>query len=55
MAGAEMLVTRRGDELVVRCLSSGRELDFFEVVGDLISGVVASAFQPAAPMEHHPA
>src|SRR5262249_5443795 len=29
-------------------------LDFFEVIGGLMSGVVVSAFQPAAPMEHHP-
>jgi hypothetical protein len=54
MAATEMLVTRRGDDLVVRCMSSGRELDFFEVIGDLMSGVVANAFQPAELTAHHP-
>ena len=54
MAGAELVVIRRDGDLAVRSLSSGRELDFFEVIGDLMSGVVASAFQPAAPTEHHP-
>lgn len=54
MAGAELVVVRRGGDLAVRSLSSGLELDFFEVIGDLMSGVVASAFQPAGPMEHHP-
>jgi len=53
LPGAAMTVVRRGDDLVVR-LPSGTELDFFEVVGDLMNGVVANAFQPVAPAAHQP-
>jgi hypothetical protein len=35
-------------------LSSGRELDLFEVIGDLMSGVVIDAFQPVVPAAHQP-
>lgn len=54
MAGADMFVARRGDDLVVRCMSSGVELDFFEVIGKLMSGAVVNAFQPLAPAAHRP-
>jgi hypothetical protein len=54
MPGAAMTVIRRGGELAVRLMSSGAELDFFEVIGDLMSGVVANAFQPVAPAAHRP-
>jgi hypothetical protein len=54
LPGAAMTVTRRGGELVVELRPSGPELDFFEVIGDMMSGVVANAFQPIAPAAHRP-
>jgi hypothetical protein len=54
MPGAAMTVARRGGELVVQVMPSGAELDFFEVIGDLMSGVAVDAFQPAAPAAHKP-
>ncbi len=54
LPGAAMTVARRGDELVVQLLGSGTELDFFEVIGDLMSGVVVDALQPVAPAAHRP-
>ncbi len=54
MPGAAMTVSRRGGELVVQVLPDGAELDFFEVIGDLMSGVMVDAFQPAAPAVHRP-
>jgi hypothetical protein len=49
-----MTVARRGDDLVVHLMPSGPELDFNEVIGDLLSGVVTSAFQPVALAAHQP-
>jgi hypothetical protein len=54
MPGAAMTVARRGDELVVRLIPSGTELDFFEVIGDAMVPVVVNAFQPIAPAAHRP-
>jgi hypothetical protein len=54
MPGPAMTVTRRGEDLVVQLAPSNTELDFFEVIGDLMSGVVTDAFQPAAPAAHRP-
>ena len=54
MPGAAMTVARRGDDLVVQLAPSGAELNFFEVIGDTMAGVVADAFQPAAPAAHRP-
>jgi hypothetical protein len=54
LSGAAMTVTRRGDDLVVQHLPSGTELDFLEVIGDAMSGVVVDAFRPAAPAGHRP-
>jgi hypothetical protein len=54
MPGAAMTVTRRGEDLIVRVARSGQELDFFEVIADLMSGVVSDAFQPVAPAAHRP-
>ena len=54
MPGAAMTVARRGDDLVVQLMPSGTELDFFEVIGDLMSVVVVDALQPAAPAAHRP-
>jgi hypothetical protein len=54
MPAAAMTVTRRGDDLVVHVMPSGTELDFNEVIGDLLSGVVTNAFQPVAPAAHQP-
>ena len=54
LPGAAMTVTRRGGDLVVRLAPSGTELDFFEVIGDAMAGVVVDAFQPVAPAVHRP-
>jgi hypothetical protein len=51
---AAMTVTRRGDDLVVQLRPAGTELDFFEVIADMMGGVVTNAFQPAAPAAHQP-
>jgi hypothetical protein len=51
---AAMTVSRRGEDLVVQVMPSGTELDFFEVIGDIISGAVSDAFQPVAPAAHRP-
>jgi hypothetical protein len=54
LPAAAMTVTRRGGDLVVQVMPSGTELDFFEVIGDSMVGVVVDAFQPAAPAVHRP-
>jgi hypothetical protein len=54
LPGAAMIVARRGDGLVVRLMDSGTELDFFEVIGDVMVPVVVNAFQPIAPAAHRP-
>jgi hypothetical protein len=54
MPGAAMTVTRRGEALVVQVAPSGAELDFFEVIADIMVEVVVEAFQPAAPAAHRP-
>ncbi len=54
LPGAAMTVTRRGGELAVQVLPDGTELDFFEVIGDAMIGVVVDSFQLAAPAAHRP-
>jgi hypothetical protein len=54
LPGAAMTVARRGQELVVRVMPSGTELDFVEVAGDAMVPVVLNAFQPIAPAVHQP-
>jgi hypothetical protein len=54
MPVAAMTVARRGDDLVVRLMPSGTELDFFEVIADMMGGVVTNAFHPATPAAHQP-
>jgi hypothetical protein len=54
ISSAAMTVERRGEELVVNVMTSGAELDFFEVIGDLMNGVVIDTFQPAVPAAHRP-
>ena len=54
MPVAAMTVARRGEDLVVQLMPSGTELDFFEVIGDIMVGVVVDAFQPTAPAAHRP-
>ncbi|MGH3203364.1 MAG: hypothetical protein ACRDP5_15115, partial [Streptosporangiaceae bacterium] len=54
LPGAAMTVTRRGADLVVHCLPSGAELDFFEVIADTMTDIVSDAFQPAVPAAHRP-
>jgi hypothetical protein len=51
---ASMLVEREGEDLAVRCMSSEVRLPLLEVIGDLMSGVVANAFSPVAPAPHQP-
>jgi len=54
MPGAAMSVARRGEDLVVRLMPSGAELDFFEVIWDEMVQVVIDAFRPVAPAGHRP-
>jgi len=54
MPGAAMAVIHRGEDLVVTLAPSATELDFFEVIGDIMSGVVVNAFQPVAAAAHQP-
>jgi hypothetical protein len=54
LPGAAMTVTRRGQDLVVQVMPSGTELDFFEVIGDAMTGALSDAFQPVAPAAHRP-
>ena len=54
MPSAAMTVTRRGGDLVVHLAPSGAELDFFEVIADVLARVVVDAFQPVAPAAHRP-
>jgi hypothetical protein len=54
LPGAAMTVVRRGGELVVQVMGSGAELDFFEVIGDVMIEAVVDAFQPVAPAAHRP-
>jgi len=49
-----MTVARRGDDLVVQVAPPGAELDFFEVIGEVMSGIVVDTFQPVAPAAHRP-
>ena len=54
MPAAAMTVARRGEDLVIRLMPSGAELDFLEVIGDVMIEAVVNAFQPAAPAVHQP-
>jgi hypothetical protein len=54
MPSAAMTVARRGEDLVVQLTPSGAELDFFEVIGDEMVGVVVDAFQPVVRAAHRP-
>jgi hypothetical protein len=53
LPAAAMTVVRRGEELAVQ-LPDGSELDFFEVIGDEMVGLVFGAFAPFAPAAHRP-
>jgi hypothetical protein len=54
MSAAAMTVTRRGEDLVVQLAPSGTELDFFEVIGDIMVEFVIDMFQSATPAAHRP-
>ena len=54
MPVAAMTVARRGDDLVVNVAPSGTELDFFEVIGEMMLEVVVDAFRPVAAAAHRP-
>ena len=54
LPSAAMSVTRRDGELVVQVMPSGTELDFFEVIADIMIDVVINSFQLAAPAVHRP-
>jgi hypothetical protein len=49
-----MSVRRDGEDLVVRSGASGRAFSFLELIGDLMTAVVANAFRPMAPAPHQP-
>jgi hypothetical protein len=51
---AAMAVVRRGDDLVVQVQPSGAELDFFEVIGDVLVGALTNEFHLMAPAAHRP-
>jgi len=42
------------NDLVVQVAPSATELDFFEVIGDLMGGLAVNAFQPVTPAAHQP-
>ncbi|MBB4908673.1 lantibiotic dehydratase [Actinophytocola algeriensis] len=54
LPSAGLRVHRRGDRLVVRSDVPGQEFDFLEVVGELLSGAIANAFQPVPVTGHRP-
>jgi len=54
MPGAAMTVERRDDRLIVRVAPAGTELDFFEVIGDLLVPGIIGAFQPVTQAAHRP-
>ena len=54
LSGAAMTVIRRGQDLIVQVAPSGPELDFFEVIADIVGGVISDAFQPVAPAAYRP-
>jgi lantibiotic biosynthesis dehydratase-like protein len=49
-----MSVIRDGEDLMARSGASGRPFPFFEVIGDLMTAVVANAFRPIGPAPHQP-
>jgi hypothetical protein len=51
---ADLLVERRGDALVVISRTTGKELDFMEVIGEVLSGAVVNAFRPMGEAVHRP-
>lgn len=53
LPAAGLRVHRRGDRLVVRSDAPARELDLLEVVGELLSGAIANAFQPVPVAGRH--
>jgi len=54
LPAAGLVVSRNHGNLIVRCAFSGAEFAFFEIVGDIMTGVVGSAFRPVAPRPHRP-
>jgi Lantibiotic dehydratase, N terminus len=54
LPAAGLFVTRGHDDLVVSCASSGAKFAFFEVIGDIMTGVVINAFRPVTPGPHRP-
>lgn len=51
---ADLYAERRGDHLVVRRGAGGQEYDLLEVIGDLLTALVANAFRPFAAAAHQP-
>jgi hypothetical protein len=54
MPSAGMTAEHRGENLVVNIMTTGAEMDFFEVIGDFMSEIVVNAFQPVARAAHRP-
>lgn len=50
----DLTVRRDGDRLVVLSRSEGRQFNFLEVVGEILSATVANAFKPLAGAPHRP-
>lgn len=49
-----LFVHREGDRLVVRSRTDGREFDLFEMIGEVMSSLVANAFRPFGDAAHRP-
>ncbi|MET8997210.1 lantibiotic dehydratase [Amycolatopsis sp. NPDC004169] len=54
LPAADLVVDRRGAELVVRSRTTGDTFDFLEVIGELLSEAVVNAFKPLPPAPHRP-
>lgn len=54
LPAVDLLVELRGDDLVARCGTSGPEYNFVEVIGDMLTALVATAFRPLDTAGYHP-
>jgi hypothetical protein len=54
LSAADLAVQVSGEELVVRQLSSGRRLEFLDVISEPMSLLIADAFQPFGFCRHRP-
>jgi hypothetical protein len=54
LGAANLLVELRGDDLVVRSGESGQEYSFLEVIGEMLTALVAPAFRPLDTASYQP-